>query len=36
LGADHHAARIATTCIHIYRESMVALHSMNRCIFSGR
>ena len=35
LGADHRAARITTTCIHIYRESMVALHSMTRCIGLG-
>jgi hypothetical protein len=35
LGADHRAARITTTCIHIYRESNVALHSMTRCIGLG-
>jgi len=35
LGPDHRAARISTTCIHIYRDSFVALHSLTRCIDKG-
>ncbi len=35
LGADHRAARLGTTCIHIYRESNVALHSLTKCIGLG-
>ena len=35
LGSDHRAARITTTCIHIYRDSFVALHSMTRCVDKG-
>ena len=35
LGPDHRAARITTTCIHIYRDSFVALHSLTRCIDKG-
>ncbi|HKY18365.1 MAG TPA: hypothetical protein VJL82_05475 [Rhizomicrobium sp.] len=35
LGSDHRAARIATTCIHIYRDSLVALQSLTRCIGKG-
>src|SRR3954466_3048709 len=34
-GADHRAARLGTTCIHIYRESNVALQSVTRCIALG-
>ena len=34
-GSDHRAARISTTCIHIYRDSFVALHSLTRCIGKG-
>jgi hypothetical protein len=34
-GADHRAARLGTTCIHIYRESNVALQSMTKCIALG-
>ena len=34
-GAEHRAARIGTTCIHIYRESIVSLHSLTRCIAVG-
>jgi hypothetical protein len=34
-GADRRAARIATTCIHIYRDSNVALRSLTRCIALG-
>ena len=35
LGQDRRAARLTTTCIHIYRESFVALHSLTRCIDKG-
>ena len=35
LGKDKRAARIATTCIHVYRDSIVALHSLTRCIGKG-
>ena len=35
LGSDHRAARITTTCIHIYRASFVALRSLTRCIGKG-
>jgi hypothetical protein len=35
MGADHRAARITTTCIHIYRDSFVALQSLTRCIDKG-
>ena len=35
LGSDHRAARITTTCIHIYRDSFVALQSLTRCIGKG-
>ena len=34
-GADHRAARLGTTCIHIYRESNIALHSLTRCVGLG-
>ena len=34
-GSDHRAARITTTCIHIYRDSFVALRSLTRCIGKG-
>jgi len=35
LGQDKRAARLTTTCIHIYRDSLVALHSLTRCIDKG-
>jgi hypothetical protein len=35
LGQDRRAARITTTCIHIYRDSFVALRSLTRCIDKG-
>lgn len=35
IGTDRRAARIATTCIHIDRDSMVALRSFTRCIGKG-
>jgi hypothetical protein len=34
-GQEKRAARLTTTCIHIYRDSFVALHSMTRCIDKG-
>jgi hypothetical protein len=34
-GQDKRAARISTTCIHIYRDSFVALHSLTKCIDKG-
>jgi hypothetical protein len=34
-GVDHRAARLGTTCIHIYRESNIALHSLTRCVALG-
>ena len=34
-GHDHRAARLATTCIHIYPDSFVALHSMTTCVSIG-
>jgi hypothetical protein len=35
LGKDQRAARITTTCIHIYRDSFVALRSLTSCIGKG-
>ncbi|HWU56168.1 MAG TPA: hypothetical protein VN175_11750 [Rhizomicrobium sp.] len=35
IGPDRRAARLTTTCIHIYRDSFVALHSLTRCIDKG-
>ena len=34
-GQEKRAVRISTTCIHIYRDSFVALHSMTKCIDKG-
>lgn len=34
-GQEKRAARITTTCIHIYRDSFVALHSLTKCIGKG-
>jgi len=34
-GSDRRAARISTTCIHIYRDSFVALRSLTRCVGKG-
>jgi hypothetical protein len=34
-GQEKRAARLTTTCIHIYRDSFVALHSLTRCIDKG-
>ena len=34
-GSDRRAARIGTTCIHIYRDSFVALRSLTRCVGKG-
>ena len=35
LGPEKRAVRLTTTCIHIYRDSIVALHSLVRCIDKG-
>jgi len=35
IGPEKRAARITTTCIHIYRDAFVALHSLTRCIAKG-
>jgi len=35
IGKDRRAARISTTCIHIYRDSFVALQSLTRCVGKG-
>jgi hypothetical protein len=34
-GHERRAARLATTCIHIYRDLLVALHSLTTCISTG-
>jgi hypothetical protein len=34
-GSDHRAARLGTTCIHIYRDSLVSLRSLTQCIALG-
>ena len=34
-GQEKRAARLTTTCIHIYRDSFVALHSFSKCIDKG-
>jgi hypothetical protein len=34
-GQEKGAVRISTTCIHIYRDSFVALHSLTKCIAKG-
>ena len=34
-GQEKRAVRISTTCIHIYRESFVALRSLTKCIDKG-
>lgn len=34
-GHDHRAARLQTTCIHIYSDSLISLHSMTTCISVG-
>lgn len=35
IGPEKRAARLTTTCIHIYRDLFVALHSLTRCIAKG-
>ena len=35
IGHEKRAARVTTTCIHIYRDSFVALRSLTRCIGKG-
>src|SRR5689334_23823433 len=34
-GQEKRAVRVSTTCIHIYRDSFVALRSMTKCIAMG-
>jgi len=34
-GQEKRAVRVSTTCIHIYRDSFVALHSLTTCIGKG-
>ena len=34
-GQEKRAVRISTTCIHVYRDSFVALHSLTKCIDKG-
>lgn len=34
-GPEKRAAKLMTTCIHIYRDSLVALHSLTRCVDKG-
>ena len=34
-GPEKRAAVLGTTCIHIYRESNIALHSLTQCIGLG-
>jgi hypothetical protein len=34
-GPDNRAAVLSTTCIHLYRESNIALHSLTQCIGLG-
>jgi hypothetical protein len=35
IGPEKRAAVLGTTCIHIYRESNIALHSLTQCIGLG-
>ena len=35
LGHEKRAARITTTCIHIYSDSIVALRSLTHCVGKG-
>lgn len=35
MGSDKRAAVLGTTCIHLYRASNVALHSLTQCIALG-
>ena len=35
IGPEHRAAVLGTTCIHIYRESYIGLHSLTQCIGLG-
>ena len=34
-GPEKRAAILGTTCIHIYRESLIGLHSLTQCIGLG-
>jgi len=35
IGSEKRAAVLGTTCIHIYRESTIGLHSLTQCIGLG-
>ena len=35
IGPEKRAAVLGTTCIHIYRESTIGLHSLTQCIGLG-
>ena len=35
IGPEKRAAVLGTTCIHIYRESFIGLHSLTQCIGLG-
>lgn len=35
MGPDKSVAKVSTTCIHIYRDSIVALRSLTRCLDMG-
>ena len=35
IGPEKRAAILGTTCIHIYRESFIGLHSLTQCIGLG-
>ena len=35
IGPEKRAAILGTTCIHIYRESFVGLHSLTQCVGLG-
>ena len=35
IGPERRAAVLGTTCIHIYRDSFIGLHSMTQCIALG-
>jgi hypothetical protein len=35
IGPEKRAAVLGTTCIHIYRESNIALHSLTQCVGLG-
>jgi hypothetical protein len=35
IGPEKRAAVLGTTCIHIYRESFIGLHSLTQCVGLG-